>query len=210
MPDPTRFTVDALEIQRGSRKLVSQLSFSLAPGQVLCLQGPNGAGKTTLLETLVGLRQPAKGRITQENIHGTAYLPEQLPLYPSMTVEEELSLVTEMLLQGHQAVYPLERVLQQFGLRSYQWVVIDHLSRGLQQRVALAQTFLNQAQLLILDDPTLGLDVVGLEYLIQALLEIKEHTIVILSTHDERLLEALEPLRLILGEYAHTATPVGA
>ena len=153
----------------GSRTAVDNLSFSVRKGEVVGFLGPNGAGKTTTMRLLTSFYTPDSGSIfihgfdTQEHDLVTrtsiGYLPENNPLYGDLLVTEYLAFVAE--LRGLSTVERrenLERTIEEVGISEVYYRPINQLSKGYRQRVGLAQAILHQPSILIMDEPTEGLD----------------------------------------------------
>ncbi len=178
----------------GGRAAVDHLSFTVETGQVYGFLGPNGAGKSTTMNMMTGYLAPTSGTIlvdghsladdSREAKRRIGYLPELPPLYTDMTVEEYLSFAAELkgvprAGRGEQ----LEQVLEMTWLGDVRRRLIRNLSKGYRQRVGLAQALLGFPDILILDEPTVGLDpkqIIEIRGLIRTLA--KKHTI-ILSSH---------------------------
>ncbi|RMH34261.1 MAG: ABC transporter ATP-binding protein [Nitrospirae bacterium] len=180
--------------QYGHHRALDDVTFAVEKGEIVAFLGPNGAGKTTMMRILTGYLPPTEGRVAVagydmqheplEAKRRIGYLPETPPLYLELTVHEYLTFVgrlkglSEEVLPGR-----LDRVVQQTGLEDVRSRVIGHLSRGYRQRVGLAQALIHDPPLLILDEPTVGLDpnqIVEIRDLIKRLAG--SHTI-LLSTH---------------------------
>ena len=186
--------VSHLNKNYGSHPAIRDLTFSVADGQVYGLLGPNGAGKSTIMNILTGYLAPTGGEVkvagfslpeqAQQAKACVGYLPEQPPLDPEMTVQEYLDFAAE--LKGVKKAQRREQVQQaarRTGLDQVMPRLIRSLSKGYRQRVGIAQALLGSPQLIILDEPTVGLDpaqVIGIRKLIRELG--KTHT-VILSSH---------------------------
>lgn len=186
--------VSHLSKSYGSRPAVQDLSFTVPDGQIYGLLGPNGAGKSTIMNILTGYLAPTEGEVkvagfrlpeqAQQAKACVGYLPEQPPLYPEMTVQEYLDFVAE--LKGVKHAQRKQQVLaaaRRTGLEEVLPRVIRSLSKGYRQRVGIAQALLGSPQLIILDEPTVGLDpaqVIEIRNLIRELG--RAHT-VILSSH---------------------------
>lgn len=178
----------------GDRNAVDGLSFTVEDGQVFGFLGPNGAGKSTTMNIMTGYLAPTQGRVLIDGLDIAAepeaarrrigYLPELPPLYPDMTVAEYLRFCTELkkLPRAEQS----DRIAQAVSmthLEDQTRRLIRNLSKGFRQRVGLAQAVLGLPKVIILDEPTVGLDprqVVEIRELIRSLA--REHT-VILSSH---------------------------
>ena len=173
---------------------VDDLSFSVEPGEVLGFLGPNGAGKTTTMRVLTGYMPATEGRVavagydvfTQplEAKRRTGYLPETPPLYPDMTVREYLQFVAKIKgVPGSDRRARVERVMARTWVTDMAGRACGKLSKGYKQRVGLAQALIHNPEVLILDEPTAGLDpkqIIETRRLIKELAG--DHTI-ILSTH---------------------------
>ena len=186
--------VSHLTKQYGNHLAVDDVSFTVADGQICGLLGPNGAGKSTIMNILTGYLSATSGQVTvaghplpEEADAAKAcvgYLPEQPPLYPEMTVQEYLTFAAE--LKGVKKAERKEQVCRaarRTGLETVLPRLIRSLSKGYRQRVGVAQALLGSPQLIILDEPTVGLDpaqVIDIRNLIRELG--KAHT-VILSSH---------------------------
>ena len=186
--------VSHLTKKYGSRLAVDDISFTVEDGVIYGLLGPNGAGKSTIMNILTGYLAATEGQVTvaghplpEEADAAKAcvgYLPEQPPLYPEMTVQEYLTFAAE--LKGVKKAERKEQVCRaarRTGLETVLPRLIRSLSKGYRQRVGIAQALLGAPQLIILDEPTVGLDpaqVIEIRRLIRELG--KSHT-VILSSH---------------------------
>ena len=186
--------VSHLTKQYGNHLAVDDVSFTVADGQICGLLGPNGAGKSTIMNILTGYLSATSGQVTvaghplpEEADAAKAcvgYLPEQPPLYPEMTVQEYLTFAAE--LKGVKKAERKEqmcRAARRTGLETVLPRLIRSLSKGYKQRVGIAQALLGSPRLIILDEPTVGLDpaqVIEIRKLIQELG--RAHT-VILSSH---------------------------
>ncbi len=153
----------------GAWSAVEDLSFDVARGEVVGFLGPNGAGKTTTMRMLTGFVPPSEGvvRIAGHDIMGASiaarraigYLPEAPPLYPDMKVEAYLSYVAGLKdVPRRERRTAVGRALARCGLGDVRGRMIQHLSKGYRQRVGLAQAIVHEPAVLILDEPTVGLD----------------------------------------------------
>ena len=212
--------VSHLSKKYGSHTAVQDLSFIVPDGQIYGLLGPNGAGKSTIMNILTGYLAPTEGEVkvagfslpeqAQQAKACVGYLPEQPPLYPEMTVQEYLNFVAE--LKGVKKADRREQVrkaARRTGLEEVLPRVIRSLSKGYRQRVGIAQALLGSPKLIILDEPTVGLDpaqVIEIRKLIQELG--KAHT-VILSSHILSEVQAVCQQVLILskGQLVAVGTP---
>lgn len=177
----------------GNLCALDDVSFSVGEGEVVGLLGPNGAGKSTAMNILTGCLRPTAGEVLiggadlaeepQKAKRMIGYLPEQPPLYPDMTVREYLSFVYE--LKG--CTFPrdahLDEICDLVRIRDVSHRLISQLSKGYRQRVGIAQALIGDPGLVILDEPTVGLDpkqIIEVRSLIRTLS--RRHT-VLLSTH---------------------------
>ena len=186
--------VSHLTKQYGHHLAVDDVSFTVADGQICGLLGPNGAGKSTIMNILTGYLSATSGLVSvaghplpEEADAAKAcvgYLPEQPPLYPEMTVQEYLTFAAELKrVKKAERKEQVLRVARRTGLEAVLPRLIRSLSKGYRQRVGIAQALLGSPQLIILDEPTVGLDpaqVIEIRKLIRELG--KTHT-VILSSH---------------------------
>ena len=148
-------SVSHLTRRFGDRVAVEDISFEIAAGEIFALLGPNGAGKTTTLRMLAGLIKPTSGHISVTGRIGL--LTEAPGLWDRLTVR--LNLLTYARLHGMAAPdKAVDRVLETFGLRDRAEDATALLSKGLKQRVALARTLLHEPEIVLLDEPTAGLD----------------------------------------------------
>lgn len=172
----------------GKQKVLRDVSLAIGEGEIVGLLGPNGAGKSTLMKIVIGLWQADSGQVTAPRRIG--YLPERNPLYEEMYVREYLQFMARMTEDGKERkqgfasrFVGLEELIARVGLTAEAHKKIGQLSKGYRQRVGLAQALLGEPEMLILDEPTTGLDpnqLVEIRDLIRS--EGKQRTI-ILSTH---------------------------
>ena len=195
--------VESLCRHYGDTAAADNLNFRIGTGEIVGLLGHNGAGKTTLMRRLCGysdtLRRQDHGgrdRIVTENPRAMqqhlGYLPENLPLYPNMTVAEYLEYMT--VLKGISAKARLRcmrEVIMATDLEQYALAPVHTLSRGSRQRVGVAQALLGQPRLLILDEPTNGLDPGQTWQMRELIQQAANHATVILSTHIMQEAEAV-------------------
>ena len=164
----------------GAQQVLKDINLEIPAGQVLGLLGPNGAGKSTLMKILIGLWKADSGSVSVPSRIG--YLPENNPLYEEMYVTEYLQFMAQMTNDKCQMTN-VDALIDRVGLTPEKHKHIRELSKGYRQRVGLAQALLGDPELLILDEPTTGLDpnqLVEIRALIRSLG--KDRT-VILSTH---------------------------
>ena len=187
--------VEHLTKRYGAHTAVDDISFTVEDGCIYGLLGPNGAGKSTTMNILTGYLSATAGTvkvagydITEEPLEAKkaiGYLPEQPPLYPEMTVQEYLLFVAELkgVKQKKDRAAMVETAMGRTGLQPVQNRLIRNLSKGYRQRVGIAAAFLGEPKVIILDEPTVGLDpaqVIEIRGLIRDLG--RTHT-VILSSH---------------------------
>ncbi len=161
--------VSQLTKQYGTQRAIDSLSFSIGPGEIVGFLGPNGAGKSTTMKLLTGYLTPSEGRAVV-NGHdladdamaarqATGYLPEHNPLYLDMYVREFLIFVGKLYgIKGKSLDARVDEMVRLCGLTVEQHKKIGQLSKGYRQRVGLAQALLHDPAVLILDEPTTGLD----------------------------------------------------
>lgn len=179
----------------GGQLAVDDISFSIDKGGVWGLLGPNGAGKSTLMNMITGYLSATQGRILVNGVDlveepGKAkalmgYLPEIPPLYPEMGVEEYLNFVAELkgIRKKAQRTQEVQKAMEQLDLTGMRHRLIRNLSKGYRQRTGLAGALLGKPQIIILDEPTVGLDPAQIIEMRELIRELgKEHT-VILSSH---------------------------
>ena len=186
--------INAEELTRryGETLAVDSVSFSIGGGEIVGLLGHNGAGKTTIMKMLTGYLEPSAGRVS---VDGTdvaedpeavqqqlGYLPENCPVYPEMTVVGYLDYVAGLRHVEDRAA-ALRDVLAATDLTGRAFDAIGTLSRGYQQRVGVAQAIVHRPQLLILDEPTNGLDPSQTQQMRDLIRRLAENATVILSTH---------------------------
>lgn len=178
----------------GSQQVLKDITLSIPEGQVLGLLGPNGAGKSTLMKILIGLWKADSGTVQVPERIG--YLPENNPLYEEMYVTEYLQFMASLTaskasgLTGEAGLTAkrsysaaVNELIERVGLTPERHKHIRELSKGYRQRVGLAQALLGDPQLLILDEPTTGLDPNQLVEIRSLIRELGKERTVILSTH---------------------------
>ena len=187
-----------LSKQYGDQKAVDNISFSIETGEIVGFIGPNGAGKSTLMKSIVGAIKIDEGNIlfngkdiTENEIYTKkkiGFLPENNPLYQEMYVKEYLQFVANI----HQiSSEKVEEIIDLVGITPEKTKKISQLSKGYKQRVGLAQAILHAPDLLILDEPTNGLDPNQIIEIRNVIKEIGREKTVILSTHIMQEVEAL-------------------
>ncbi|MCB1776542.1 MAG: ATP-binding cassette domain-containing protein [Candidatus Competibacteraceae bacterium] len=192
--DEVLMRVEGLSRCHGEVRLVDDISFTLRRRQILGFLGPNGAGKSTTLRMLVGVLAPDAGQIIINGVdlldqpirakQALGYLPEQPPLYRELTVDEQLHYSARLhglnRRASHQAAM---RAKQRCGLTDVSRRLIGHLSKGYRQRVGIAQAVLHDPAVMVLDEPTVGLDPLQSREIRELISELGQERGVILSSH---------------------------
>ena len=195
----------------GPVKAVQNVSFSVGKEQVLGFLGPNGAGKTTIMKILTGFHFPTSGSALVDGIKidenplevkkRIGYLPESIPLYEDLTVDEYLSFIAEArLIPTSERKKAVDDCLEACGLQAYRSRKIDTLSKGYRQRTGLAQAILHDPPILILDEPTNGLDPNQIIEIRSLIMELGKRKTVLLSSHILQEIEAICQQVLIINE----------
>jgi ABC-2 type transport system ATP-binding protein len=178
----------------GKRLAVDNISFDIGKGEIVGLLGPNAAGKTTTMRILTGFLMPTKGdtwiadcNMVTDSLEGRkhiGYMPESVPLYTDMTVRDYLDFFARIRgLEKARTRKRIDEVVSLCHLEEYIDTIIGKLSRGFRQRVGLAQSIIHEPEVLILDEPTVGIDPIQVSQTRSLIKELgKEHTI-LLSTH---------------------------
>lgn len=190
--------ISGLSKNYGNQKALDSVSFSIKNGEVVGLLGPNGAGKSTLMKSVTGAIIPDAGEIKVDEFsvlnqpietkRRIGFLPENNPLYYEMYVREYLKFVGDIRNEKKERI---KEVIQKVGLTPESHKKIGQLSKGYKQRVGLAQAILSNPDILILDEPTNGLDPNQILEIREVIREIGKSKTVILSTHIMQEVEAL-------------------
>ncbi|HHW76348.1 MAG TPA: ATP-binding cassette domain-containing protein [Xanthomonadaceae bacterium] len=194
MTDNALVRVEQLTRRYGELRAVDAVGFTLERGQVLGVLGPNGAGKSTTMRMLAGILAPDAGRIVIDGVdlldqprqakRRIGYLPEQPPLYRELTVDEQLRYSARLHGLGRVASrQAVARVKERCGLMDVGRRVIDNLSKGYRQRVGIAQAILHEPPVIILDEPTVGLDPIQAREMRRLIRDLGPAHGVMLSTH---------------------------
>ena len=181
--------IEHLNKHIGKQYVLKDVNLTIGDGEVVGLLGPNGAGKSTLMKIMVGVWDATSGEVQVPKSIG--FLPEQNPLYEDMYVREYLRFFVELRNQSsvplHATPYTLhqqvEDLIERVGLTAEANKRVGQLSKGYKQRVGLAQAMIGNPELLILDEPTTGLDPNQLEDIRALIREMGKERTVILSTH---------------------------
>jgi ABC-2 type transport system ATP-binding protein len=188
--------IDVMDVSKsyGSVQALKDVSFHVDAGEIIGLLGPNGAGKTTIMRILTGYLQPDHGQLSVGNLDvltetlevqkQIGYLPENAPLYPEMSVQAYLKMMAD-LRQIPESDQPtlLSTTVRATALVDHLTRPIGQLSKGYRQRVGLAQAILHQPKVLILDEPTAGLDPTQIVQVRRLIRRLAQHSTVLLSTH---------------------------
>jgi len=186
--------VENLTKYYGKRLAVDNISFNVNKGEIVGFLGPNGAGKTTTMRILTGFLAPTQGNVwvagydmnehSLEARQRIGYFPEATPLYADMTVRSYLDFSARLRgLDKGKTKKRIEEVVETCHIEEYIDVLIGKLSKGYRQRVGVAQAIIHEPEVLILDEPTIGIDPIQVSMTRQLIKEMgKEHTI-FLSTH---------------------------
>ena len=201
--------VQDLSKSYGTVEALRGVSFDVANGEIVGLLGPNGAGKTTLMKMLTGYLEPDSGYVSVGGIDvitdprrvqsEIGYLPENTPLYPELTVQAYLKLMADLRLvpPGRQAKQ-IAQSAAETGLTGRLTQPIGELSKGFRQRVGLAQAILHRPRLLILDEPTIGLDPTQIVTIRDLIRRLAGSSTVLFSTHILSEVETLCDRAIIL------------
>ncbi|MCX6072456.1 MAG: ABC transporter ATP-binding protein [Chloroflexi bacterium] len=184
--------VEGLTKFYGAFPAIQELSFNARPGEIVGFLGPNGAGKTTTMRILAGYMPPTSGTarvagfdVVDQSLEvrrRVGYLPETVPLYPEMSVFEYLTFMGS-LRRVPELEDRVDEVLEQVAMLERSESYIGNLSKGLRQRVGLAQALLHKPEVLILDEPTIGLDPAQIIEVRRIIQELGRERTVLLSTH---------------------------
>ncbi len=184
--------VEGLTKDYGPRRAIYNLSFTATSGEILGFLGPNGAGKTTTMRILSGFMPPTLGTarvagfdVVDQSLEvrkRVGYLPETVPLYPDMTVFDYLKYMAD-LRHIKNAKDRVNDVLSIVHMNDRAHGYISNLSKGMRQRIGLAQALLHEPEVLILDEPTIGLDPAQIKEVRTLIREIGKQRTVLLSTH---------------------------
>lgn len=201
----------------GSKTVLTDLSFSVDAGQPVALIGPNGAGKTTLFSLLCGYITPDQGQIrvlgqapgSGQLTGRLAVLPQDALLDPGFSIAEQLTLFARLQgLTGKAAKIDVERVLQRVGLGAELHTRFQALSHGMRKRVSIAQALLGKPELILLDEPTAGLDPINAMAVRKLITELSDEATFVISSHNIFELEKLcgTVLYLEQGRLRHEST----
>jgi len=186
--------VENLTKYYGKRLAVDNISFNVGKGEIVGFLGPNGAGKTTTMRILTGFLAPTRGNVwvadydmSQHSLEARqhiGYFPEAMPLYSDMTVRSYLDFSSRLRgLDKNRVKTRVEEVVDICHLEEYIDVLIGKLSKGFRQRVGVAQAIIHEPGVLILDEPTIGIDPIQVAMTRQLIKKLGEERTILLSTH---------------------------
>ena len=193
-PSAPAIALESVSKRYGSRNIIHDLSFAVRKGEIVGFLGPNGAGKTTTMRMIAGFTTATSGTVSvagydmatqnEEAASRIGYLPEQPPLYDVLEVSAYLRFVAKVKGVSRQSIAgELERVIRACRLEAVVGREIYKLSKGYRQRVGLAQALLGQPEVLLLDEPTAGLDPGQIQETREVIRAFGEDHAVLLSTH---------------------------
>ena len=196
-------SLENIEKTIGSKKILSNISFSVKNNEIVGLLGPNGAGKTTAFYIAAGLIFPNQGKVlisnkdvTKEPMHaraklGLGYLPQESSLFPDLSVEKNLFGVAELLmLEKEYKIQKVVKIVDEFNLTKILKLKGRMLSGGQRRKVEIARTLICEPEIILLDEPFAGIDPIAVEEIKELLLEIAKKNISILIT-DHNVRETL-------------------
>jgi ABC-2 type transport system ATP-binding protein len=203
--------IDANNLSKsyGPIEALRGVTFHVAPGEIVGLLGPNGAGKTTAIKILTGYLHPDEGSVTVNGMDvlthtrevqaQIGYLPESAPLYPELSVQKYLKMMAELRqIPEDEQLARISDAVYAAGLDDHLVRPIGQLSKGFRQRVGVAQAIIHQPQLLILDEPTIGLDPTQIVEVRRLIRRLAERSTILFSTHILSEVEALCDRAIIL------------
>lgn len=216
----TLIEVNSLDKKFGAIHAVRNLSFSVNKGEVLGFLGPNGAGKSTTMKMITGFLEPTSGTATvcghdilenpiavKEKI---GYLPEGAPCYGEMTVKSFLDFIADIRgLKGQDKQNRVDVIIKKINLETVRNQTIDTLSKGFKRRVGVAQALMHDPEVLIMDEPTDGLDPNQKHEVRTLIKEMAAHKAIIISTHIMEEVDAICTRAIIIasGQLLFDGTP---
>lgn len=187
----TLLRAEGVYLEDKKKSLLRDVNLSVSSGEIVTIIGPNGAGKTSLLNILLGLRSPSRGNVIRADKVVIGYMPQRLQLNPQlpMTVARFLSLAQSSTINFPAA---MDKALQKTGVSELTHASMHDLSGGEMQRVLLARAILRRPQLLVLDEPVQGVDVVGQSQLYQLISQLRDDLQcgVLMVSHDLHIVMA--------------------
>jgi ABC-2 type transport system ATP-binding protein len=210
-PAPAMIEARGLSKFYGSFAAIQQVSFKVRQGEVVAFLGPNGAGKSTTMKLLTGYLAPSAGEafiaghnMSTDRLAGSAklgYLPENGPLYPDMSPRDLLNFFADARgLVGRQKYERIDSVVERCALSAVIGKPIGKLSRGYRQRVGMAHTLLHEPDVLILDEPTAGLDPNQIHEVRETIRKLGQSKTILLSTHILQEVHAMASRVLFIDE----------
>ncbi len=180
-------TAKGIFFEDQQRTLLKDIDLSVDQNEIVTIIGPNGAGKTSLLNILIGLRRPTKGLVIRADGLRIGYMPQRLQLNPQLPLSVE-----RFLLLTNDCTLSIDEALEKTGIRELKSSSMHQLSGGEIQRVLLSRAILRQPQLLVLDEPVQGVDVVGQSKLYQLISQLRDELScgVLMVSHDLHIVMA--------------------
>lgn len=186
--------VENLSKKFGTVEAVKDVSFAVEKGKIWGFLGPNGAGKTTTMRILTGYLPPSEGHAEINDVDVSAnpgvikklvgYLPEMVPVYPELTVKEYLRFIAELFgIERKRIRFAVDRVVEKTNLTDVYGRLVRNISRGYRQRLGIAQAIIHEPEVLILDEPTVGLDPAQIIEIRDMIRSFKDSATVIISSH---------------------------
>jgi len=203
--------VNRLSKYYGNVKALDKISFKVEKGEIIGFLGPNGAGKTTTMRAITGFLYPTEGSIKiagldiQENPveakRFIGYLPENVPLYTEMSVEGFLNFIADIKgMKKTEKKVHIDSIIDRVGLNKVSKKIISKLSKGFRQRIGIGQALINDPDILILDEPTIGLDPNQIIEIRNLIKELGQEKTVILSSHIMQEVSAICSRIIIINE----------
>lgn len=189
MKDNIAIDIHKLSKTYPGRVALNEITFSVKKGSVHGFLGPNGAGKSTTMKILSGLIPETSGEFKVDGKVG--FLPEHPPVYPNMSVEDYLQFVFDIYSPGKSDIKAVAEVMEKTGLTNVKERLIGNLSKGYQQRVGIAQALVHSPEIIILDEPTVGLDPVAIADIRDLITKLKKDHTILFSTHQLHDVELL-------------------
>lgn len=188
-----------------TKKVFSRLNFEFEENNIYVLLGENGVGKTTLLKLILGILEPDSGQVDKSG-YVVSYLPDHNAIYSRLTLEENIIMRMALYNQKYQLTDEIKKYLDEFKLSEYRKTKVEELSLGNTKKVAILTSCLIDADLLVLDEPTIALDTESKQALVDLINERrKKKKIILIVTHDKELIDALDArlIRIVDGVIEH-------
>ena len=203
-----------IEKTLGSKKILSDVSFSIGENEIVGLLGPNGAGKTTAFYIAAGITFPSTGQIfinnedvTEKPMHaranlGLGYLPQEASIFPELSVENNLLGIVELSMGDQdKKIEKLSKIVDEFGLKNILQIKGRMLSGGQRRKVEIARTLICEPDIILLDEPFAGIDPIAVEEIKELLQEIcKKNISILITDHNVRETLSLCDRAIILNE----------